>query len=52
MIRVHVAAEKSISSAMEDKNVGKKLELQWTSRRGYEEVLWGRNRDEIYFAKS
>ena len=24
MIRVHVAAEKSISSAMEDKNVGKK----------------------------
>ena len=24
MIRVHVAAERSISSAMEDKNVGKK----------------------------
>lgn len=33
MIRVHVAAEKSISSAMEDKNVGKKLELQWISWR-------------------
>ena len=26
MIRVHVAAEKNISSAMEDKNVGKKFE--------------------------
>ena len=26
MIRVHVAAEKSISSAMEDRNVGKKFE--------------------------
>lgn len=33
MIRVHVAAEKSISSAMEDKNVGKKMELQWISWR-------------------
>lgn len=33
MIRVHVAAEKSISSAMEDKNVGKKLELQRISWR-------------------
>ena len=33
MIRVHVAAEKSISSAMEDKNVGKKQELHWTSWR-------------------
>ena len=26
MIRVHVAAERSISSVMEDKNVGKKFE--------------------------
>ena len=26
MIRVHVAAEKSISSAMEDKSIGKKFE--------------------------
>lgn len=33
MIRVHVAVEKSISSAMEDRNVGKKLELQWISLR-------------------
>ena len=39
MIRVHVAAEKSISSAMEDKNVGKKLELHWISWWGYEEVF-------------
>ena len=27
MIRVHVAAEKSISSAMEDRNVGKKMSV-------------------------
>ena len=25
---------------MEDKNVGKKIELQWISWRGYEEVYW------------
>ena len=31
MIRVHVAAGKSISSAMEDKNVGKKLEHDFDS---------------------
>ena len=51
MIRVHVAAEKSISSAMEDKNVGKNWNYSGYHG-GYEEVLWGRNRDEKYFAKS
>lgn len=52
MIRVHVAAEKSISSAMEDKNVGKKTGITVDIMAGYEEVLWGRNRDEKYFVKS
>ena len=39
MIRVHVAAEKSISSAMEDKNVGKKTGITVDIMAGYEEVF-------------
>ena len=38
MIRVHVAAEKSISSAMEDKNVGKKLEIMKWKNEMYPDV--------------
>ena len=38
MIRVHVAAEKSISSAMEDKNVGKKLEIMKWKNEKYPDV--------------
>lgn len=52
MIRVHVAAERSISSAMEDKNVRKKTGDKVDIMARYEEVLWGRNRDEKYFVKS
>ena len=38
MIRVHVAAEKSISSAMEDKNVGKKMEIMKWKNEKYPDV--------------
>ena len=38
MIRVHVAAEKNISSAMEDKNVGKKLEIMKWKNEKYPDV--------------
>ena len=51
MIRVHVAAERSISSAMEDRNVGK-TGITVDIMAGYKEVLWGRNRDEKHFVKS
>ena len=38
MSRVHVAAEKSISSAMEDKNVGKKMEIMKWKNEKYPDV--------------
>lgn len=42
MIRVHVAAEKSISSAMEDKNVGK-TGITVDIMAGYEEEIKMKN---------